>query len=632
MLTLKQTQLPPGATLLGTILSSDKTNVSAMTGNRIAHPLLISLANIAMDFRMKSSNHVFLLLALLPIPKFIHPDKDLHGVLENRLIHECLDLILKPLKIAAEIGIMMSDPLGNSRYCFTPLAAYIVDTPESALLAGVAGKTSSVTMAVYKHFGDNFRHEPRTASTTLAQLQAIESNVDPWDLEVYVKAAKERRLCGVHRPFWSDWPMSDPSVFLTPEPLHHWHMAFWYHDAKWCINAVGSAEIDFRFSVLQPHPGFRHFKAGISKLKQVTGREHRDIQRYIIPVIAGAVPKPFLTAVRALMDFRYLAQAPEIDDNICRRITEALTEFHTHKSAIIKAGARCGKGKKVINNWYIPKLEFLQSVVPSIRANGVAIQWSADLTEHAHITEIKNPARATNNQDYESQICRYLDREDRCRRFDLATAVRDAGVSFGDHTGRDPSDEEFDGADILVTTSSLLEHIDLVSRLSGSTHSTVDYFKLAQKLRMGELPNAPLPYCTVSGTTNSAFHLSRDASFTRMSIDDAASKYQLPDLRPALSDYVSRTSNGEGFVSLIGGRRIAQVGCELPFDQLEIWTRVRLQGRAYHYPHEVLPPEMVNASPPSSESPHGSRDTVVVNIDLTAKWPQSGLLGVSSFL
>jgi hypothetical protein len=55
-----------------------------------------------------------------------------------------------------------------------------------------------------------------------------------------------------------------------------------------------------------------------------------------------------------------------------------------------------------------------------------------------------------------------------------------------------------------------------------------------------------------------------------MSIDDAASKYQLPNLHPALSDYVSCTSNGEGFVSLIGGRHIAQAGCELPFDQLNI--------------------------------------------------------------
>ena len=117
-----------------------------------------------------------------------------------------------------------------------------------------------------------------------------------------------------------------------------------------------------------------------------------------------------------------------------------------------------------------------------------------------------------------------------------------------------------------------------------------------------------------------------------MSIDDAASKYQLPDLPLALSDYISRTGNGEGFVSLIGGRRIAQGGGKLPFDQLEIWTRVRLQGKAYHYPHNVLPPQTVNASPLLSEYPHGSCDSIVVNIDSTVKWLQSGLHGASSFL
>jgi len=162
-----------------------------------------------------------------------------------------------------------------------------------------------------------------------------------------------------------------------PEPLHHWHKAFWNHDAKWCINAVGSREIDFHFLVLQSHTGFWHFNEGISKLKQMTGQEHRDIQCYIVPVIAGAVLKHFLIAIWALMDFHYLTQAPEIDDDICRHITEALKEFHSHKSVIIEACACCGKGKKVIDNWYIPKLEFLQSVVPSIQANGMAIQWSA---------------------------------------------------------------------------------------------------------------------------------------------------------------------------------------------------------------------------------------------------------------
>ncbi|KAJ3963290.1 hypothetical protein EV361DRAFT_769805, partial [Lentinula raphanica] len=41
-----QAELPAGRTLIGTILSSDKTTISVMTGNRCAHPLLISIANI----------------------------------------------------------------------------------------------------------------------------------------------------------------------------------------------------------------------------------------------------------------------------------------------------------------------------------------------------------------------------------------------------------------------------------------------------------------------------------------------------------------------------------------------------------------------------------------------------------
>ena len=412
---VNQNQLPDGATILGVILSSDKTNLTNMTGGRVAHPLLISLANLVMDFRAKATNHAFQLLALLPVPKFIHNDRKTRGVLEYRLIHECLDFILKPLKKAAEIGVMLSDPLGSLRYAYTPLAGYIVDVAEAVVLSGVAGKTSHITMASYKQFGDPFQHEPRTASTTLAQLDAIEEDINPWDLKNYIPKAATYRLNGVHRPFWRDWPLSDPSKFFMPEPLHHWHKMFWDHDARWCINAVGRDEIDFRFSILHPHTGYRQFPEGISKLKQVTGREHRDIQRYIIAVIADAVPPNFLIAIRALADFRYLAQALEISDTLCTKINDAIQEFHHHKGTIISIGARTGKGSGVIDNWYIPKLELLQSVVSSTRNSGVPMQWSADATERCNITEIKDPSRSTNNQNYESQICRYLDRNEKCR-------------------------------------------------------------------------------------------------------------------------------------------------------------------------------------------------------------------------
>jgi hypothetical protein len=63
--------LPDGVTLLGVNLSSDKTTISTMTGDWTAHPVLLSLANIHMDIRMKSNSHAFLLVALLPCPKFL---------------------------------------------------------------------------------------------------------------------------------------------------------------------------------------------------------------------------------------------------------------------------------------------------------------------------------------------------------------------------------------------------------------------------------------------------------------------------------------------------------------------------------------------------------------------------------
>ena len=118
-----------------------------MTGGRVVHPLLISLANILMDFHTKATNHAFHLLTLLPTPKFIHMDQKIRGILENHLIHDCLDLILQPLKKAAQVGIMMSDRLGSLHYVYMPLTAYIVDTQEAVVLAGVAGKTSHLTTA-----------------------------------------------------------------------------------------------------------------------------------------------------------------------------------------------------------------------------------------------------------------------------------------------------------------------------------------------------------------------------------------------------------------------------------------------------------------------------------------------------
>jgi hypothetical protein len=215
----QQSKLPTGSTLCGVILSSDKMNITNVCGGRVAHPLLISLANIKMNVQNKASSHAFLLMALMPIADFMHPVTRMCSVLDAHLFHACLDIVLEPLKIAAHIGRVMLDPVGNLQHCFTPLASYIIDTREACMLACVHGKTSPVTLAMYKNFGDPDRHAPRTGELTLAQLTTIQC--DPQNVNAYFEACKPFRLSGVSQPFWRDWPLSDPSTFLTPEALHH---------------------------------------------------------------------------------------------------------------------------------------------------------------------------------------------------------------------------------------------------------------------------------------------------------------------------------------------------------------------------------------------------------------------------
>ena len=151
---------------------------------------------------MKASNHTFLLLAILPVPKFLHMSRKIQGVLENHFIHECTNFVIKLLKKAVEIRIMMTDLCGWHWYCFTPLVSAIVDTPEALMYAGVSKNASPVTMAICKQFSDSFHHKPQTASTTIAQLTKIETVSDLWDFMTYLTEVKQFQLNDIHQPFW----------------------------------------------------------------------------------------------------------------------------------------------------------------------------------------------------------------------------------------------------------------------------------------------------------------------------------------------------------------------------------------------------------------------------------------------
>jgi len=92
---------------------------------------------------IKATLHAWNLVAFMPIPKFdVHPDYQ--TILQARVWHKCVNIVCASLKIATCTGIYIPDPVGDLRYCFTPLVAYTADLPEQQLIVAVSQSSSPV--------------------------------------------------------------------------------------------------------------------------------------------------------------------------------------------------------------------------------------------------------------------------------------------------------------------------------------------------------------------------------------------------------------------------------------------------------------------------------------------------------
>lgn len=480
-------------------------------------------------------------------------------------------------------------------------------------------------MATYKEFGDPFRHQPRTAASILASLEILTSQFDPSEVAAYANRAKTLfRLNGVDLPFWRDWYLPDktlpnPHQIFPIEILHHLHKSFWDHDVKWVIRAVGDEELDLRFSLIQPRNGYRQFSSGISSLKQVTGREHRDIQRYLLALIPNDVDERFVLCVRALLDLRYLSQLHQVTTRDLDDISNALHLFHSYKQVILDLQLRTGK-KGPIHHFEIPKLELLQSITSCIQWSGALPQWSADITEHLHITFVKTPRENTNGRDYPPQICRHLDRQEKCRYFDLATKIVSTAPDL-DSQSDDPN-HVFDDQDD-----------DWTSQLPGITQSfeptraTPDLFAVAA-VRQAD-PHAELFPRTFS-TPTTAFHLNSRPDLSRSTIDQLSGQYEIPDLLQATHDFFTHFLHDQTTRN-IAGKRGPGWNATTPFEQVRSWHSVRVQTYSQCDTGVALPQKLF-ASPPTGEWPNGRCDTAIFSQDATVGplHPPLGLNGMST--
>ncbi|KAG1867447.1 hypothetical protein C8R48DRAFT_793878 [Suillus tomentosus] len=518
-----QDHLPLGVTQVLIILGSDKTPIMRLTGGIEMHPVFITIGNIDSEVRSKATLRAWRCIAYIPVIKFrVHPDYQ--SILQARLWHKCMDLVCANLKAAAKDGCFMPDPSCYICHVFTLLVAH------------------------------------------------------------FQKAAKAINLSGVHIPHWHDWMFACPSVFLAGEVLHTCHKFFADHPLKWIKEIVGHYELDTRFMVQHKQVGTRHFTKGITHINQMTGHKHRDIQHTIIASIAGAVPPRFICAIHALMEFFYLAQNPVHSPQSLQSMVQALSDFHSFKDTIVQAKARKGK-KGIKEDFFIPKLELLQSFDGTIKKLGTLMQFSADLTEQLLITHCKDlfPWTSPQIKDFTEQCVRILNCQESMEMFGLYMLLTSRGVSLVNAIHAKDED--------ITTTNPALSWVSQV--LPDEVRSIHGPQPVRNHFLKGILSEDAL----------TAFQLNVAPDYKSLSPSEICRKYAVLDFDRALANFICRSSLSSGEHSRWDPK----------YGHFQVWHKFRLQLHSAFQPQVIMPSQVVQAYPPSDDFPFGNCDTVLID-------------------
>ncbi|KAF8987341.1 hypothetical protein BDZ89DRAFT_1202723, partial [Hymenopellis radicata] len=161
--------------------------------------------------------------------------------------------------------------------------------------------------------------------------------------------------------------------------------------------------------VMTSHPGLRHFKEGISNVSQWTGAEHKAMEQVFVGLIAGAVDKRVLMAVKSAVDFIFFASLQSHTSESLVRLQQALDDFHEYKVVFVE--------KEIRDHFNIPKIHSMQHYVALIRLFGSADGFNTESPERLHIDYAKDAYRASNKKDYTIQMTVWLSRQEAVDRF-----------------------------------------------------------------------------------------------------------------------------------------------------------------------------------------------------------------------
>jgi len=370
----------------------------------MAYPIYMTIGNIPKNIRRKPSQMAQVLIGYIPTSKLLGLTCKAarHRAVAN-LFHACMRDVLHPIVAPGESGVAMMSGDGVWRRCHPIFASFIGDYPEQALVTCTfSGRCSKCNVAP-DELGEYQTFPPR-----LHQLAIDTYHLADEDTRVFHAACRNAGLKPVYHPFWEFLPLADIFISITPDVLHQLLQGMMKHLIRWLVRIFGPTEINARCRAMPPNHKTKLFTKGITTLSHVSGHEHKKMCSILLglvvdlPIPGGWDSTRLVRAVRALLDFLYLAQYQCHTSETIDHLRDALSAFHEHKAIFTELGVR--------ETFNLPKLHSLTHYVSSILLFGTTDNYNTEQTERLHIDFAKEAYRATNRKDIYSQMTTWLQR------------------------------------------------------------------------------------------------------------------------------------------------------------------------------------------------------------------------------
>ena len=292
---------------------------------------------------------------------------------------------------------------------FPILMSYIADNPEQCRVAACKQNACPTCVVSPERCGQNLQEvQYRTKERTLKALR--DDFYNPGTSYIF----HDDNLWSCYPPFWKSLQHTNIFLSFTPDLLHQIHKGvFKSHTFEWALtlakNVGRKGEIDRQFIMMLEHPAIHMFPHGVSAIKQWTGLEAKAIMKVFVGVIVELLPPQAVHAIRAIIDFVYLASYHSHTDSTLLRLQEALDEFHDNKDIFVKEGIR--------THFNFNKLHMLQHYPHMIRQLGTTDGYNTETMERLHIDLAKNLYRVSNKKDYIKQMTEGLQRHEQMTLF-----------------------------------------------------------------------------------------------------------------------------------------------------------------------------------------------------------------------